>query len=331
MCDQTSAQERRDTPAGGVPHATEKMRPASLVLLSALLLATCRTASALALGKLLAKERKPIVVELRVDRPAEAWALDVEEASARLRKAGCSALIAPRELLGAICKEQAGGMGNFPGPVPVLCEVGLERDDSVTSDRAAELKALKADGASGVAVTCADGKLADALKTLLADSAAAQLDCLVVAGAEEVARLAEEGGAAAVVCAFDDERAAASGSTGSAAADTVRLRAWDGDDDALTAAREAGFTKFVLLDGCGGELAPPNAAWCEGRVRAFRTQKSSQWGGSMFASTNSDVAPPGVRNPRMWAQSQRQAREIMYESAKSRDLPPPKLSRNTVL
>jgi hypothetical protein len=290
-----------------------------------LLLASCSTASALALGKLLAKERKPIVVELRVDRPAEAWALDVEEASARLRKAGACALIAPRELLGAICEEQAGGMGNFPGPVPVLCEVGLERDESATCDRAAELKALKADGAIGVAVTCTDGEQADALTALLEESANAQLECLVIAGAEAIAKLAEEGGAAAVVCTFDNEEG------GAAATDTVRLRAWDGDDDALTAAREAGFTKFALLDGCGGELAPPNAAWCEGRVRAFRTQKSSQWGGSMFASTNSDVAPPGVRNPRMWAQSQRQAREIMYESAKSRDLPPPKLSRNTVL
>jgi hypothetical protein len=54
---------------------------------------------------------------------------------------------------------------------------------------------------------------------------------------------------------------------------------------------------------------------------------TQEWGGSMFASTNADVAPPGVRNPRMWAQSQRQAREIMHESAKSRDLPPPKLVR----
>ena len=51
----------------------------------------------------------------------------------------------------------------------------------------------------------------------------------------------------------------------------------------------------------------------------------------MFASTSSDVAPPAVRNPRMWQQSQRQAREIMHESAKSRGLAPPKIKRNTVL
>ena len=51
----------------------------------------------------------------------------------------------------------------------------------------------------------------------------------------------------------------------------------------------------------------------------------------MFAATNADAAPPSVRNPRAWAQSQRQAREIMHESASSRGLPPPKIKRNTVL
>ena len=33
----------------------------------------------------------------------------------------------------------------------------------------------------------------------------------------------------------------------------------------------------------------------------------------------------------LWAQSQRQARDMMHESARSRDLPAPKLKRNTVL
>ena len=51
----------------------------------------------------------------------------------------------------------------------------------------------------------------------------------------------------------------------------------------------------------------------------------------MFASTSGDVATPAERNPRMWAQSQRQAREMMHESAKSRGLAPPKIKRNTVL
>lgn len=292
------------------------------LLLASLLLSG---AASFSLNKLLAKEKKPIVVDLRVDRPADAWPLDVREASEKLRKSGACALIAPHELVGAICEEQEAARGNFPGPLPVLCEIGLERDDSCSSDRAAELTTLKTAGAVGVAVRCDNGASAgDALTTLLEESASAQLECLVIAGAEDVVAIAEAGGAAAVACAFD-------GATFEATGDAVRLGAWDGDDDALVAARETGCTKFILMDGCGGELAPPNVAWCEGRVRSFRTQKSSQWGGSMFASTNGDVAPPGVRNPRMWAQSQRQAREIMYESAKSRDLPPPKLSRNTVL
>ena len=208
------------------------------------------------------------------------------------------------------------------------CPFSARLDSSVTI-RAAAIVLLSSRhqdaGAVGVAVRCDNGASAgDALTTLLEESASAQLECLVIAGAEDVVAIAEAGGAAAVACAFD-------GATFEATGDAVRLGAWDGDDDALVAARETGCTKFILMDGCGGELAPPNVAWCEGRVRSFRTQKSSQWGGSMFASTNGDVAPPGVRNPRMWAQSQRQAREIMYESAKSRDLPPPKLSRNTVL
>ena len=38
-------------------------------------------------------------------------------------------------------------------------------------------------------------------------------------------------------------------------------------------------------------------------------------------------APPEQRNPRMWAQSKRQAREVMHESARSRGLPPPKLKK----
>ena len=112
--------------------------------------------------------------------------------------------------------------------------------------------------------------------------------------------------------------------------DSAALGAWDGEDETLPELRGAGFGAMLLLDGCRGDLAA-NAAWCESRVRTFRSKASSQWGGSMFASTSSDVAPPSVRNPRAWAQSQRQAREMMHESAASRGLPPPKLKRNTVL
>jgi len=41
----------------------------------------------------------------------------------------------------------------------------------------------------------------------------------------------------------------------------------------------------------------------------------------------SDDLPPERKNPVAWAQSKRQAREIMHESAASRGLPPPKLRK----
>ena len=45
----------------------------------------------------------------------------------------------------------------------------------------------------------------------------------------------------------------------------------------------------------------------------------------MFGVSENDG--PEKRNPRMWAQSKRQAKEIMHESAASRGLPPPKLKK----
>ena len=277
-------------------------------------------ASCLALRGLLTKG-KPIVVDLRVDAPADAWELDIQEISARLRTAGITALVAPSELIGAFVQEQSSARGNFPGPVPVLCDVPLDGNT--------DLAALKEAGAAGIAVKCAGGD--SALAALLEDASAAKLESVVVAGSEKAAALADAGGATAIACEYEGATAAAADAHASSSTSAVRLGAWDGDDDALVAKREEGFSAFLLLDGCGGDVAPPNAAWCEGRVRKFRSKASSEWGGSMFASTNTDVQPPSVRNPRMWAQSQRQAREIMHESARSRDLPPPKIPRNTVL
>ena len=37
--------------------------------------------------------------------------------------------------------------------------------------------------------------------------------------------------------------------------------------------------------------------------------------------------PPERKNPRVWAQSKRQARDIMHQSAADRGLPPPKLRK----
>jgi len=46
----------------------------------------------------------------------------------------------------------------------------------------------------------------------------------------------------------------------------------------------------------------------------------------MFGTVGENASPE-QRNPRMWAQSKRQAREVMHESARSRGLPPPKLKK----
>ena len=285
-------------------------------LLAILAVFAVPSAQALALGKILAPMKKPLVVEVTVDAPTEAWALDVEELSARLRTSGCAAFVAPAQLLSAFVAEQAKARGSFPGPVPVLCEVNLDIGSS-------KLEELRGEGAAGFAVRCAGGEDNAALTGLLEAAAAAKVECVVLAESVDAAQAADAGGAAAIVCAFSG----ADPKEG----DAPRLRAWTGDDDELLAARGDGFQGFLLVDGCGGDVAPANAGWCESRIRTFRSKASRDYSGSMFASTNSDVAPPSARNPRMWAQSQRQAREMMHESARSRDLPPPKIARNTVL
>lgn len=254
---------------------------------------------------------KSLIVEVRDERPDEAWHLDVEDLSRQLRAAGAAALVTEAPLLGTLVQEQQSAKGNFPGPLPVLCEV----------TGADQVEAAREAGASGIAL-CWPSVLET--EAVLAASDAAGLACVVVAGDPDIAELAATNGAVAISCAY--EGAAPVHVVG----DSAALGAWDGEDETLPELRGAGFGAMLLLDGCRGDLAA-NAAWCESRVRAFRSKASSQWGGSMFASTSSDVAPPSVRNPRAWAQSQRQAREMMHESAASRGLPPPKLKRNTVL
>ena len=288
----------------------------ALVLLAAVL----PLASALAppLRRAL-KAAKPLVVELLVEDAGSAWELDVEDLSARLRTAGAAALIAPRPLLGAFAAEQAKAKGNFPGPLPLLCEVDGDGWE-------AALVSAQDAGALGLAVRCGDESGASELRRLLDGVSEAGLEALVVAGAPELLGVAAAGGAAAIAC--DYETAAASAS--SEAEDVIVLGAWDGDDDELARLRAAGFGGLLLLDGVGGEIAD-GAPYCEGRVRAHRSKASKEWGGSMFASTSSDAATPEQKNPRLWAQSQRQAREIMHESARSRGLAPPKIKRNTVL
>ena len=267
------------------------------------------------------KVAKPLVVELQVDEPDKAWKLDVEELSERLRTAGASALVAPSELLATVLAEQGRSKGGFPGPVPVLCMANIDDEWSATLD------AAKDAGAAGLAVRCAEADHADALGALLEASETAGLECLVIAGADAVVSAAQTGGASAIACAYEGAVPPEASSSSSA----VVLGGWDGEESTLARLRADGFDRgLYLIDGCGGDVAA-GAAYCESRVKLSRSSASKEWGGSMFASTSADTAPPGVRNPRLWAQAQRQAREIQYESAKSRDLPPPKLGRNSVL
>lgn len=265
---------------------------------------------------------KPIVVEIKIDEPESVLHLDVEDLSARLRYAGAAALVAPSQLVKLVTEEQGVARGDFPGPLPVLCEVNLCQHDNIASfvNFAQDMASA---GAAGIAVHCMGAADADLLCRLLEIASAAGLESLVLAGTEKAAGVAQAGGATAVARNYPEARPAA-------ADEAVVLGVWDGDDAALARLREAGFDGLLLLDGCGGNVAA-GAAYCESRVRAHRSKASKAWGGSMFASTSADVAPPSARNPRMWAQTQRQAREIMHESAKSRGLPPPNIKRNSVL
>ena len=181
-----------------------------------------------------------------------------------------------------------------------------------------DLTALGERGAAGVAVRCDDSWTADALQALLGAAAAAKLDALVIAASPPACDVALSAGAALVACdGFAPAgEAAESGAT--------LLGVWSGEPEELYAMRDAGLGAALLEDGCGGDFRA-GAAWCESRVQLARSKQSRTWGGSMFGSTSSEAPPPSARNPRLWAQSQRQAREMMHESARSRDLPPPKL------
>ena len=277
------------------------------------------------------KAPRPIVVELLVDAPLDpdTARLDVESLSAQLRTCGANALIIRSDLIGEVANEQESARGSFPEPLPLLSHAGTLGNDA---DWKAALAAVTDANAAGLALRCADVGGADELREALEATCAAGLESLVLAGSPELLGIATAAGATAVACVYAEaskESAEEAGAKSDGAAPAM-LGAWDGEDDELARLRDAGFSAMLLLDGCGGDVAA-GAGYCESRVRAFRSKASNQWGGSMFASTNSDVAPPSARNPRMWAQSQRQAREIMHESAASRGLPPPKIKRNTVL
>jgi len=294
-----------------------------VVVLLALLLTPASSSS---FSKTLLRGRT-LIVEVTQDNLDLAWTLDVQDLSADLREAGATALLVSHALFGTVVDEQATARGNFPGPLPVLCQ--LDASDPAFGSLLTE---VSGGGAAGIAVRCEEGTASGAsLGEVVAATAAEGLALLALAADDASQTAAATAGATAVVCVSPDTEAAPlSATSGSAEKTCVVVGAWDGDEEGLQQLRDAGFNAALLLDGCGGDIAS-GRAWCESRVRVFRSKASKSWGGSMFGSTSSDVAPPGARNPRMWAQSQRQAREIMHESAKSRGLPAPKIKRNSVL
>ncbi len=274
-----------------------------------------------ALNRALSRGQR-VIVELLPDAPSEAF--DLTDLSARLRSAGASAVVVPPALLADFSREQASAKGDFPGPIPVVCEAELGID-------AARLGSLRSEGASGVAVRCDEAAAVDGgLEALLEASSAASLDVLVLVDSAAARARALAAGAALVACDY----AMADGASAEPSADGdggdggggVCLGVWTGDDDELFELRDRGYSVVLLADGVGADLRS-GSAWCEGRVRAALSKGSRQWSGSMFGATSDEVVPPSQRNPRLWAQSQRQAREMMVESARSRDLPPPTLKK----
>ena len=256
--------------------------------------------------------RQPVLVEI-TDADADD-PLDVAELSEMCRDAGAAALVLPPSLLGAVAAEQASAKGNYPGPVPLIC------DPRVADGECAPLELLRDAGAAALAVVAAEAEADGELVVVVDQLTALGLGSLVFARDAGEHERAVAAGAAAVVC--DYAGAAADGGDDGA----VLVRPWDGDADELAALRSDGSGGALLLrDGCAGSIRDGRDR-CAFLVREARSKRSSKWAGSMFGV--SDGAPPSARNPRMWAQSKRQAREIMHDSAAKRGLPPPKLGRS---
>lgn len=279
----------------------ESMHHRLLLILVSLTLATDGLLLHSALGGC-----RPVIVQIKDDTPADVASWAAEDVSECCRNAGAAVLVVQQELLRLVVNEQERAQGDYPGPVPVVCDL-LDVDGSEPA--AATLAQVRAAGAAGVLLEARSGA------EIVAAATSEQLESLILARSIEEVEIATAAGACAVICAFDGATATLAG-----AAHTVGE--WEGEDEELQDLRAKGFKALFLRDGCYGDVRG-NGAYCASRVRLALSKKSLQWGGSMFGATSNDVVPPAQRNPRMWAQSQRQAKEIMHESAKSRGLPTP--------
>ena len=178
----------------------------------------------------------------------------------------------------------------------------------------------------GLRVTRPDRILANrAAADLVTGAEQAGLDVLALVGSMADGAAAEAAGACAVVYEAGFERSEGADGSADKGDATVRVESWEGDEEGLHELREQGAGALLLRDACDGSVYYGTDR-CAALIRLSQSKQSLVYGGSMFGTVG-DNAPPEQRNPRMWAQSKRQSREIMHESAKSRGLPPPKLKK----
>ena len=300
------------------------MRPSMMCCLLWLpsLAAASRSAVLPRLRDALTSSSRPLLVELLDAGPVDA--MDAEELSTSCRKAGAAALLLPASMLGLVAAEQALADGCFPGPLPLVCDL---RSADLAELPAADLADLRSSGASAVAFGgAAFVDLGDAAAAeLVAGARQAGLDVLALVGGQADGASAEAAGACAVVYETSAERPEPSGAADGDDSAAVRIDSWEGDEEGLYALREQGAGALLLRDACDGSVHYGTDR-CTSLIRLSQSKQSLVYGGSMFGTVG-DNAPPEQRNPRMWAQSKRQSREIMHESAKSRGLPPPKLKK----
>ena len=300
------------------------MRPSTMWCLLWLpsLAAASRSAVLPRLRDALTSSTRPLLVELLDAGPVDP--MDAEELSTSCRKAGAAALLLPASMLGPVAAEQALADGCFPGPLPLVCDL---RSADLAALPAADLASMHSSGASAVAIGgAALVQLGDAAAAdLVTGAEQAGLDVLALVGSMADGAAAEAAGACAVVYEAGFERSEGADGSADKGDATVRVESWEGDEEGLHELREQGAGALLLRDACDGSVYYGTDR-CAALIRLSQSKQSLVYGGSMFGTVG-DNAPPEQRNPRMWAQSKRQSREIMHESAKSRGLPPPKLKK----